>query len=84
MRLWEEKRIGYVPNQDQNVIQHTALIFLGRWSIVLNIADSIVSAPDLAWRVLNDRVQSAWPIHRHHYNRLTFAKAAHVLPHTSK
>ena len=42
----------YIPNQDQNVIQHTALIFLGRWSVVLSIIESMASAPDCFRRAL--------------------------------
>ena len=41
-----------IPNQDQNVIQQIALIFVGKWSVVLSIVDSIASAPEFVRRVL--------------------------------
>ena len=54
-RLVDTHRRGnteYAPNQDQNVIQHTALIFLGRCSVVLSIFAKTASPPDFARRVL--------------------------------
>ena len=51
--VWERHQgTVYIPNQDQNVIQHTALIFLGRWSVVLSIIESMASAPDFFRRAL--------------------------------
>ena len=62
MRLGEAKSDGYLPNQDQNVIQHTALIFVGRWSVVLSIVDSIASPPDLVRRDLIRASQQSRPL----------------------
>lgn len=72
----------YIPNQDQNVIQHTALIFLGRWSVVLSIIESMVIAPDCFRRDLSP-VSSAnlSPIQR---NLLTYEKAIRVLLRKSR
>ena len=72
----------YIPNQDQNVIQHTALIFLGRWSVVLSIIESMASAPDCFRQALIPvSSTNLSPIQR---NLLTFEKAIRVLLRKSR
>lgn len=72
----------YIPNQDQNVIQHTALIFLGRWSVVLSIIESMAIAPDCFRRDLSP-VSSA-NLSTIQRNLLTYEKAIRVLLRKSR